>query len=452
MSATVRRPVMVERPQHEEAAESAGFLPVIRRWWWLLAAAAIAAGAAGYVVASGATPTYRAQVELLVGPINADIETLRASGLLAQTYAELATSRPIRDAVKRELGIDSLGGSLETKANDVTRLISIRVTHTDRELSAQIANGLAAELIELSSRGSGPKTPAGATATDAGRLRVIDAAKPGRAAVGTSAKTAVPLAAIAGLLAALGLAVLLDRSRDRIGGSDELELIADAPFLGGVVHPRGPPLLVERSPESTTVRQLSLLAAKLALGGGTRSLLVTTVAEVGDGRLAAELAAAISRSGGVRVALVDADDQTFAVTSVLELDGRPGTVELLRHPAESWSRSAHMNGYLVPRGPALDVLPHGMPGSPRAPEPAQARALVARLLEHADIVVVATAPVDRSPSSLAWARAVDGAVLVVERNRTRRRELASAAESLRVVGATLVGTVLGDRQRRFGRA
>ena len=181
-------------------------------------------------------------------------------------------------------------------------------------------------------------------------------------------------------------------------------------------------------------------------------MLVTAATGDGEGRLTAELAAAISRSGGARVALVDADDVTAETTEILELVGRPGTVELLQHGFDLGAAAgAQVNGYLVSRGPALDVLPHGMPETARAPEPAQAQALIAQLLEHADVVVVAAAAVDRSPSTLAWASAADGTVLVVERNRSRRRDVAAAAESLEVVGATLLGTVLRDRRRRLRR-
>lgn len=446
MSAAFARAAAADAPYHDGDAEAGGFLPVIRRWWWLLLAALLLAGAAGWVVADRSTPMYTTEAELLVGPINADIETLRASGLLAQTYAELATKRPIRDAVKRNLGLEHLGGTVRTRADDITRLISIRVTHPDRELGAAIANDIAAELIRLSRSGSGPRVPPTASVADAGRLRVVDAARPSGRAVTASATTIVPLAALAGLLAALGLAVLIDRSRDRIGGSADLERAAEAPFLGSVQQPHGRPLTVERAPQSRSVRQLSLVAAKLALGGGSRSLVVTAPAGGGAARVAAELAAAISRSGGARVALVDADDGFGeTATSLLDLTGRPGTVELLHEVSERPGGAARVNGYLVPGGPALDVLPHGMPETARAPEPGHARTLLRSLLEHVDVVVVAAAPVDRSPSTLAWARAADGTVLVADRHRSRRRDVAAAAESLRVVGATLVGTVLGER-------
>ena len=82
--------------------ELTGYLAVARRWWWTLLVATWVAAMAGLLVATRITPTYEAQAQLLVGPINTDSDTLRASGLLVQTYAltgDLPASRSaVRDA------------------------------------------------------------------------------------------------------------------------------------------------------------------------------------------------------------------------------------------------------------------------------------------------------------------------------------------------------------------
>ena len=75
--------------------ELTGYLAVARRWWWTLLVATWVAAMAGLLVATRITPTYEAQAQLLVGPINTDSDTLRASGLLVQTYAQLAISPPL---------------------------------------------------------------------------------------------------------------------------------------------------------------------------------------------------------------------------------------------------------------------------------------------------------------------------------------------------------------------
>ena len=69
--------------------ELSGYLETARRWWWTLLIATWVAGLAGYIVATRIPPTYEARSTLLVGPIQGDLNTLRASGQLALTYAEL---------------------------------------------------------------------------------------------------------------------------------------------------------------------------------------------------------------------------------------------------------------------------------------------------------------------------------------------------------------------------
>ena len=73
--------------------ELSGYLAILRRWWWTLLVAAWVAGLMGYVFAGRIEPTYESSARLLVGPINSDTNTLRASSQLVQTYAELATSQ-----------------------------------------------------------------------------------------------------------------------------------------------------------------------------------------------------------------------------------------------------------------------------------------------------------------------------------------------------------------------
>jgi uncharacterized protein involved in exopolysaccharide biosynthesis len=85
--------------------ELTGYFAIVRRWWWTLLVATWIAGLSGYLLASQLPKVYEAEVRLLVGPINTDINTQRAAGQLAQTYAELITSGPVVETVIRDLGL-----------------------------------------------------------------------------------------------------------------------------------------------------------------------------------------------------------------------------------------------------------------------------------------------------------------------------------------------------------
>ena len=169
---------MVDQPTlnagrgEEPGAGRGSFAAVVRRWRWMLAIAAVAAGCIGYVIASSSTPTYNATAQLLVGPINtSDTDVLQASGQLAQTYAQLATSRPVLAATSRRVGgVQDLEQSVSASANAVTRLLTLQVSSRDPRLGARIANAEAAVLIDIATqRGAGDGTTATPGTGSAGR-------------------------------------------------------------------------------------------------------------------------------------------------------------------------------------------------------------------------------------------------------------------------------------------
>ena len=134
-----------------------GYLAVAKRWWWTLIVAAWIAGLTGYLVATTIQPTYEAQVKVLVGPLNTDTDTLRASGLLVQTYAQYVTTREVLASTIQELGLDlqpdDLAAATRATANDVTRILTIQVEADDPQQASDLANTVATELEQLTSKG-----------------------------------------------------------------------------------------------------------------------------------------------------------------------------------------------------------------------------------------------------------------------------------------------------------
>jgi capsular polysaccharide biosynthesis protein len=175
----------------------------MRRWGCTLAAAMAIAGLVGFIVASSRTPTYESSAVLLVGPINTDragLDTLRAAGQIAETYAQLATSRPVIDATERRLALPDDSASISARASEVTRLLTVKVRDQDPERGARIANAHAKELVALAARER-------ARTRGPGKLQIVDPAQP----VESPSHPAVAIAivcALTGLLGLLGLALM----------------------------------------------------------------------------------------------------------------------------------------------------------------------------------------------------------------------------------------------------
>jgi capsular polysaccharide biosynthesis protein len=398
------------RPSGAGAERNVSIWSVIRRWRLMLVAAAVAAGLAGYAVTAGGTPTYQAKAVLLVGPINTDLDTVKAAGQLAQTYAQLATSQPVLNATAKRLGLRDVGGGISASANEITRLLTVQVEDRDKARAVRIAAAHATELVALSKqRQSAEPGP--------GELQVVEPAEATGGAVGLGAAPIALAAALAGFLGALGLALLLDRSTEAVRDASD---IAAATGAGAIASISGRPLkhhsgpsLVAREPRSRKAEEFRRLAAKLR-AVGERSVLVL---EVDDQALAvaSNLAAALS-TGGRHVAFLDAA-QDPAGAMALDI--------------------------------ADNVSIHAISGEDG--DDASARELLERLLAEADVVVVRAPTLDRSPVGLTWARVVDGTLLVASTDRTSRTALTSTVESLRLVHARLLGTVLTSGSRILGR-
>jgi Mrp family chromosome partitioning ATPase/capsular polysaccharide biosynthesis protein len=391
----------------------------------MLLVAGVAAGLAGYVSASSSQPTYDAKAVLLVGPLSTEIDTLRAAGNLAQTYAQLAMSRPLLTATEQKLKLPGIGSDIKATASQVTRLLTIDARDANPVLAAKIANTHAALLMErAAARKPRPGGP--------GQLQMVDPAAPEKVAVGPGAALIALMAALAGIGGALGLALLLDRPGEAINSSDDLKGLGVS-FLGMLEKGAGKRDRTGRSildiaPRSRAAEQYRLLAAKL-VALGSRSLLVLSTEDDG-GAVAANIAAALGASGA-RVALLDADEG-----SEQEPASRGWRSRLRKAELEAGGDEEAQEG----GGVQVLTRPAALPSSTGALD--QARQMLADLGAEHDMVVVHARPLGRSVSALAWGRITDGTLLVAVRDRTPTEDLRTALESLELVRAPILGTVL----------
>lgn len=370
------------------------FAAGIWRRAWIVVLATAGAALAAHVAATAHPRVHEAKAVMLVGPLKAGIDTLRASGPLAETYAELAQSRPVLAVTDRRLHEPGAASAITTSANQTTRLLTVEARDADAARAARIANAHAATLIALAARRASGAIPSG-------RLQVVDPAVPSRSAVGPDATTLTILAGLLGLGVALALIALAESSRTTIRDGSELEAVAGVPCLASVgraaLRRRRTPV-VQHAPHSRAADEYRLLAAKVdALGA--RSLAVVSVDGAQGTLVAANLVGAL-RARGARVAVVDPDDAAGDGEQRLSDRGSEG-----------------------------------------------ARAALARLAES-DVVVLYPAGGAGSPTGLAWAGVAEATLLAVQRQRTARRDVTSAVRSLRLVQARLAGTVLTARSRR----
>jgi capsular polysaccharide biosynthesis protein len=394
---------------------------LLHRWAWLLIGAALLAGLSGYYVAGQGAPTYEASTRLLVGPFSADINAQRASGQLTLTYAELVRSRPVVQATVDELGLaagpERLAETIMTSANSATRVLTISLEGADPESVATIVNSLVQNLITYAvADGTRPE----------GRLTVIDPARAIDTPVGP--RPAVPglIALVAGFLAALLLAVVLESLDNGVRSRAQLAALTGAPVLATVKRRRrwgglrSPETLLD--PASEEGFRMDLLSAKIEFSSGVqtsvRSIVLLSIdPRGGNGWLSVNLAGALALRGR-QVALVDVDP-VGEVSLLLERDARakgaskvpPGAHLVRRRPEELEQLSSR-----------------------------RAREILTGQLAYDDVAVIHTPPVQGAPNAIVWAGAADAVVLVV-RSGDPAPAVSELADTLRLIEAPLIGSI-----------
>lgn len=426
------------------------YLGVARRWWWTMLSATVAAALSGYVAVNTVPPTYEAQTRVLVGPANAELDTLRASALIVETYAELVRSEDALRAVIADAGMVltpvELGESVDAVANTTTRLLTIEVALTDPSAAAAIADALAQYLID----------ELGPSVTPAGRVRVVDAASVPTEPISPNIPLLTALSAAAGFLASLVLVILMERFSSTVNSGYELTELSGAPYFGTVLYrdrfrpSRAEPLVVESRPDSEASLTTRLLSGKITLASEERpQVIALTASEAGDGtgELAANIAAVLSRAMS-EVILVDGDDTDGEVTRLMtdpEGEG-DGLWNLLRNIPKSALTGA-VDAALVRHGPSLSVLPRGKPPFGLVDRDG-AKRIITELRRRADMIVISAGPAHRSASAIVWANLADVTVLVARRDATRRGNIRSAIEALSVTGSQLDGVAMLERRWR----
>ncbi len=269
------------------------------------------------------------------------------------------------------------------------------------------------------------------------------------------------LAAVVGALAALGIVFLLESLDDRIQTPEDLQRIAPLPVLGAIgvtpAAPRGAGdaagaagLISVGDPHHPIVEAYRRLRTNLQyynLDAGLTSLLFTS-AEAGEGKssTSANLAVVMAQAG-VRVILVDADLRKPRQHQIFGALRQPGLAEALR--------SGFTPELLQPIAgvPNLRLLASGE----TVPNPADVlgsqrmRQLFDQLRAEADFLIFDTPPLLAVTDAQIVGRLVDGALLVVNSQKTSAGAVHRALESLAQVNVPVMGAIL-NRLAGAGRA
>jgi tyrosine-protein kinase len=491
------------------------YVSLFRARWWLIALITLVCAVASYgvstrVLAKQYTASATFEVNIPATQLNNPNAVITPQQV--QTDAQLATSLPVAQQTIAELHLqkvltpDSLIGKTSCSASDVAQTFTCSVVYNSRSMALKLMSKLADVVIatnyanqtqqlqpllsqvkaqinstqaDLNDAETALHTPGADTvtltaridsdnqallglrqqqiqlqqslATQANSIILLD---PAQAPAGpTSPRPLVNtlLAALAGLMIAIGGILLADYLDDSPRSPEHLSSVMGAPIFASlprVTRRKGQLPETVTSPHSDAAEAYRILRTSIRFANvdaPIRSLLVTS-SNVGEGKTttATNLAVTFAQAG-VRVVLVDADLRRPTVHEAFDLDNTVGLTTVLYSQRDlQWSEVLRPGP--VPR---LQILSAG----PLPPNPAEllSSRRMHRVMEHlranAELVIVDSPPLLHVADPVVLALMTDAVLLVTDVERSSLHGMERAKEALAAVGVSLAGIVLNKVPR-----
>lgn len=446
---SVRECECVDQYKGESGLDLSDYLRMFRRNWLLIVASSLVGLLLGAAVTLVTKPTYTADTQLFVAIQNSgSVQELQQGNTFGQarvqSYVEIIHSPVVLQPVIDSLGLATTPAELATRvkaSSDLnTVLISISASDTSAVRAAAIAQEAAASAISAVDTLEKPKTGGPSPVN----LSIIKPATAPLSPAAPNTKLNVLLGILVGLLVGVAATVLRTTMDSRVRGEIDLRSVTDAPLLGAISFDQDAvkkPLLTQSavgSPRAEAFRQLRTNLKFANVAGGAKTVLITSsLPGEGKSTTATNLAIALADAGQT-VCLVDADLRRPMVGEYLGLDRNAGLTTALVGVGE-------VNGFLQQwGGDNLYVLTSGQipPNPSELLGSQQMQELLFELEQTFDNVIIDAPPLLPVTDAAVLAQHVGGVVLVVGSQKLRIQDLQKSLDSLRLVGANLLGVVL----------
>lgn len=286
---------------------------------------------------------------------------------------------------------------------------------------------------------------------NANNIRFVDRAEPDFEPVRPILIQNVILSIILGFFGGAVLAFMLEFLDNSIKSTEDLENMLGMPLLGVVptIDPEDMASIPsnreraiysfsrQRSPVAESLRSIRTNIA-FRTGDPEQLLLLVTSAVPKEGKsFTSSNLSAVMAMAGQRVLLIDADLRRPSVHRLFDLPDDFGTVDILtgERTLEEVIQPSHV--------PNLDIVVAGP--TPDNPNELLGNGVLRRIKQLAadyDVIVIDSPPATAVSDPMVLSPMVDGVVLVVEANQTRRPVVQQAINRLRNVNANLLGGVV----------
>ncbi|MGO1523036.1 MAG: polysaccharide biosynthesis tyrosine autokinase [Nesterenkonia sp.] len=416
------------------------YLTLLRRHCVLLILATILGGLAGAGAWLLLPTTYSARTDLFVSmSTSGDAYELQMGSSFIreriQTYVGMTGSAPVLQPVIDELDLDTtpevLASSVGAYSDPRTVLITVEGTEATPQAAQQLSTTVAESLVAVIGEMENPDDDEASQI----RLTVSNPAVVPQEADGPAGWLYAAAGLAVGFASGLGLALLRSALDNKLRSREDLDRLQAGAILGSIPEE-------SRANCSSLISQLGLDDARgeafrrlrtnlrFAQVDDPNPAVLVTSAQAKEGKSSTSINLAIAAAqAGSRVALVDVDLRQPTVASKMGLENAAGVTTVLLGAAD-------VSELLQPWGDdELYVLTAGeMPPNPVELLDSRAmNALMTRLSEEFDLVILDAPPLLPVADSLVLAKYVGQVVLVAGVGEVRLNHLQEALSSLSAV-------------------
>jgi tyrosine-protein kinase Etk/Wzc len=298
-----------------------------------------------------------------------------------------------------------------------------------------------------------------AESVDPGRVQSIDEATLPNFAVSPNRKRAITYSALVGVLLGLAMAFALDRLDDSVKSPDELRDQMELPLLGLIPAIRAERggrrsaeaasgrLITHADPRSPVAEAYRSMRTNLAFARAQQSPQAIVVASPGpaDGKstTAANLAITFAQQGQ-RTLLIDADLRRAVLDRAFNVSRSPGLTEVIvgESPVDDAVHATEIPNLSILASGRFPPNPAELLGSSRMQE------ILHEAKARFDVVLLDSPPLLAVTDAAVLSTMVDGVVLVIRAERTKREAVRRAIGHVRSVRGRFLGAVLNDVDMR----
>lgn len=432
------------------------FLYGLKKLWLLILVMTLAGAGISYFRTSYTyTPQYVASATMSVTAPGGQYIGAQTASQMAEVFPYILTSGVLEDVVAREMGMDSVPGSISATAEEGTNLLTMSVTSDDPQMAYDILHTVIDCYPEVAEfvLGNTSLTILDETGVPSDTQKEV--------VVRGSYRRGAVMGAGAGLVI-LCLYILLKKtvkSKDKLKSQINLPDMGSLPYIRNKKRKKKPEqnkvsLINERTPASyqEAMRRLRIRVLKEVEESQTKTIMVTSsIPGEGKTTVAVNLAISLVRQGK-KVVLVDCDLRNPSIADFLGItEQRPGIDSVLHKKAAVTDVLTEIdvngeNKLTLLLGEEEEKTDISLLGSKRM------EGLIAELKNMADVVILDTAPAQLLADAALMARFVDAALYVIRYDYTKMYKIREGIQALAMSKIKMLGYVFNcDRNSGDGK-